>query len=145
MRSPRPRRLARLALAGEVRTTMHFAEFGVILMLFLVGLELQPQVLWRMRAQVIGMGGLQVVVTAITIGLLCAYQGFEWQTALVIGLVIVGGLCWVCPPFRIVPLGQAQQRQLRGAFDAPAVARAFWDQKLLPATARAVPIAGLFD
>ena len=60
-----------------------------------------------------------------------------------IGLVIVGGLCWLCPPFRIVPLGQAQQRQLRGAFDAPAVARAFWDQKLLPATARAVPVGEL--
>ncbi len=60
-----------------------------------------------------------------------------------IGLAIVGGLCWLCPPFRIAPLGQAQQRQLRGAFDAPAVARAFWDQKLLPATARAVPVAEL--
>jgi predicted lipoprotein len=60
-----------------------------------------------------------------------------------IGLVIVGGLSWLCPPFRIVPLGEAEQRQLRGAFDAPAVARAFWDLKLLPATARAVPVAEL--
>ena len=60
-----------------------------------------------------------------------------------IGLALIGGLCWLCPPFRIVPLGQAQQKQLRGAFDAPAVARAFWDQKLLPATARAVPVAEL--
>jgi len=78
-----------LSLVGhEGQDVMHFAEFGVILMLFLVGLELQPQVLWRMRAQVIGMGGLQVLVTAITIGLLCAYLGFEWQTALAIGLVL---------------------------------------------------------
>jgi predicted lipoprotein len=44
-----------------------------------------------------------------------------------------------------MPLGQAQQKQLRGAFDAPAVARAFWDQKLLPATARAVPIDELLS
>lgn len=64
---------------------------------------------------------------------------FLWLT----GLLLIGGLCWLFPPFRIVPLGQAQQKQLRGAFDAPAVARAFWDQKLLPATARAVPVAEL--
>jgi predicted lipoprotein len=60
-----------------------------------------------------------------------------------IGLVIAGGLCWLCPPFRIVPLNRAQQQQLRGAFDAPAFARAFWDQKLLPTTARAVPVTDL--
>jgi len=60
-----------------------------------------------------------------------------------IGLAIVCGLCWLCPPFRIVPLGQAQQKQLRSALDAPAVARAFWDLKLLPAAGRAVPVAEL--
>ena len=62
-----------------------------------------------------------------------------------IGLVVVGGLCWLWPPFRIVPVGQAQQKQLHGAFDAPAFARAFWDQQLLPATARAVPVAELLS
>ena len=66
---------------------MHFAEFGVVLMLFLVGLELQPSVLWRMRVPIIGLGGLQVVVTALVVALVCAFWGFEWQTALVIGLV----------------------------------------------------------
>ncbi len=60
-----------------------------------------------------------------------------------IGLVIIGGVCCLCPPFRIVPLGQAGQKQLHGAFDAPAFARALWNQKLMPATARAVPIAEL--
>jgi monovalent cation:proton antiporter-2 (CPA2) family protein len=78
-----------LSLVGhEGQDVMHFAEFGVVLMLFLVGLELQPSVLWRMRVPIIGLGGLQVLVTAVTIGLLCAYAGFEWQTALVIGLVL---------------------------------------------------------
>ena len=78
-----------LSLVGhEGRDVMHFAEFGVVLMLFLVGLELQPQVLWRMRVPIIGLGGLQLFVTAIAIGLLCANMGFEWQTALVIGLVL---------------------------------------------------------
>ncbi len=60
-----------------------------------------------------------------------------------IGLAIIGGVCWLCPPFRIVPLGQVQQRQVRGAFDAPAFAREFWRERLLPATARAVPVGEL--
>src|SRR5258706_10596402 len=50
--------------AGHV---MHFAEFGVVMMLFLVGLELQPTLLWQMRAQLIGLGGLQVFGTAAVI------------------------------------------------------------------------------
>jgi monovalent cation:proton antiporter-2 (CPA2) family protein len=78
-----------LSLVGEEgQDVMHFAEFGVVLMLFLVGLELQPSVLWRMRVPIIGLGGLQVFVTAAIIGLLCAFAGYEWQTALVIGLVL---------------------------------------------------------
>ena len=78
-----------LSLVGEEgQDVMHFAEFGVVLMLFLVGLELQPSVLWRMRVPIIGLGGLQVVVTAFIIALLCTYAGYQWQTALVIGLVL---------------------------------------------------------
>ena len=46
---------------------MHFAEFGVVMMLFLVGLELQPARLWNMRAQLLGLGGLQLLVTALAI------------------------------------------------------------------------------
>lgn len=77
-----------LSLVGsEGRDVMHFAEFGVVLMLFLVGLELQPSVLWRMRVPIVGLGGLQVVITTLVVALLSAFWGFEWQTALVIGLV----------------------------------------------------------
>ena len=77
-----------LSLVGsEGRDVMHFAEFGVVLMLFLVGLELQPSVLWRMRVPIIGLGGLQVAVTTLIIALICTFSGFEWQTAVVIGLV----------------------------------------------------------
>ncbi len=67
-------------------------------------------------------------------------RGFRFW---LVGLAIVGGLCWLWPPFRIVPPGQAQQKQRRGAFDARAVAGAFWEQKLLPAAGRAVPLADL--
>jgi monovalent cation:proton antiporter-2 (CPA2) family protein len=77
-----------LELVGEEgQDVMHFAEFGVVLMLFLVGLELQPSVLWRMRVPIIGLGGLQVVATTLIIALICTFSGFEWQTAVVIGLV----------------------------------------------------------
>lgn len=77
-----------LGLVGqEGQDVMHFAEFGVVLMLFLVGLELQPSVLWRMRVPIIGLGGLQVIVTAFIIALICMFTGFEWQTGVVIGLV----------------------------------------------------------
>ena len=49
-------------IGGEGEHVMHFAEFGVVMMLFLVGLELEPRMLWRMRKPIFGLGGLQVVV-----------------------------------------------------------------------------------
>ena len=58
-----------LGLVGdESRDVLHFAEFGVVMMLFLVGLELQPSLLWRMRGPILGLGGLQVCVTALALG-----------------------------------------------------------------------------
>ena len=59
-----------LGLVGsEGQDVMHFAEFGVIVMLFLVGLELQPSKLWDLRRPILGLGGLQVAGTAAAIGL----------------------------------------------------------------------------
>src|SRR5690349_4575087 len=53
-----------LGVVGENTTdVMHFAEFGVVMMLFLIGLELRPALIWRLRAQILGMGALQVCVT----------------------------------------------------------------------------------
>ena len=49
---------------------MHFAEFGVVMMLFLVGLELEPMRLWRLRGPILGLGGLQVTGTALVLFLL---------------------------------------------------------------------------
>ncbi len=78
-----------LGLVGEEgQDVMHFAEFGVVLMLFLVGLELEPAVLWRMRTPIIGLGGLQLGITTAIIGLVVIFSGLEWQTALAIGLVL---------------------------------------------------------
>ena len=56
-----------LGLVGEVESTMHFAEFGVVLLLFLVGLELDPRRLWLLRRPVFGLGGAQVVATTLAL------------------------------------------------------------------------------
>jgi monovalent cation:proton antiporter-2 (CPA2) family protein len=72
-----------LGLIGEVQSTMHFAEFGVVLLLFLVGLELDPRRLWLLRRPVFGLGGAQVVATTLALGALGLAFGLSWQAALV--------------------------------------------------------------
>jgi CPA2 family monovalent cation:H+ antiporter-2 len=75
------------ALKVDVVSIQHFAEFGVVMMLFLVGLELEPRMLWGMRNKLLGLGGLQVSLTAlIVMGIALAF-GMTWTVALAIGLV----------------------------------------------------------
>ncbi len=78
-----------LGLLGEEgQDVMHFAEFGVVMMLFLVGLELEPALLWRMRVPVLGLGGLQVVLTSLGIaGATTVIAGGHWTESLAIGMV----------------------------------------------------------
>ncbi|MEZ9527895.1 monovalent cation:proton antiporter-2 (CPA2) family protein [Vibrio sp. 10N.286.51.F4] len=77
-----------IGLVGEETTTIqHFAEFGVVMMLFLVGLELEPKMLWAMRNRLMGLGGLQVGgTTAIVMGI-AQFFGQPWTIALTIGLI----------------------------------------------------------
>ena len=75
-------------VGDEGQDVMHFAEFGVVLMLFLVGLELEPSVLWRMRVPILGMGGSQVLVSTLVIGGAAFALGLEWQTALAVGMIL---------------------------------------------------------
>ena len=56
-----------VSLIQNVDDVMHFTEFGVVMMLFLVGLELRPSMLWRMRLPILGTGGAQVVLSSITL------------------------------------------------------------------------------
>ena len=80
------------ALLGFVGTEgediMHFAEFGVVMMLFLIGLELDPENLWKSRGAIIGLGGLQVAVTSVIAGVLVYFVGIDWKGALVLGMII---------------------------------------------------------
>ena len=67
---------------------MHFAEFGVVMMLFLVGLELEPAAFWRMRKAVLGVGSLQVVATVLVTGGAAMAVGLSWQAALAVGCAL---------------------------------------------------------
>ena len=76
-------------LVGEEgQQVMHFAEFGVVMMLFLVGLELQPALLWRLRAPILGMGGVQVGLTALALAGIGLALGVHWKTALAAGIIL---------------------------------------------------------
>jgi len=78
-----------LGLVGsEGQDVLHFAEFGVVMMLFLVGLELDPTRLWRMRGPIFGLGGLQVVVTAAFGAAGGLAFGLPWQQAVAAGLIL---------------------------------------------------------
>ncbi|MBA2544457.1 MAG: cation:proton antiporter, partial [Deltaproteobacteria bacterium] len=77
-------------VGGEGHKVMHFAEFGVVMMLFLVGLELRPSLLWQMRRPIFGLGGLQVAVTAAVIFGGSLVVGLDWKVALAVGLTFAG-------------------------------------------------------
>jgi len=72
----------------EGQDVMHFAEFGVVMMLFLIGLELKPSLLWQLRKPILGMGGLQVVVTAGLILIIGLISGFSWKVSVAVGLIL---------------------------------------------------------
>ncbi|ENP8357725.1 glutathione-regulated potassium-efflux system protein KefB [Vibrio sp. B513a] len=75
-----------LGLISDVDAILHFAELGVVLLLFLIGLELNPKKLWQMRGPILGLGGAQVVVTTAVIGSVVSMFGVSMQVSLVIGM-----------------------------------------------------------
>ncbi len=77
-----------LRLVTDAESILHFAEIGVVLMLFVIGLELDPQRLWKLRASVFGGGALQMVVCGGLIGLFCMFLGLRWQVAELIGMTL---------------------------------------------------------
>lgn len=77
-----------LRLVTDADAILHFAEIGVVLMLFVIGLELDPQRLWKLRASVFGGGALQMVVCGGLIGLFCMFLGLRWQVAELIGMTL---------------------------------------------------------
>ncbi len=78
-----------LGLVGdEGQDVLHFAEFGVVMMLFLIGLELQPSLLWRLRGSILGLGGLQVLITTSVISGIANAVGLDWRSSLAVGMIL---------------------------------------------------------
>ncbi|MGV6805390.1 MAG: cation:proton antiporter domain-containing protein [Ruegeria sp.] len=78
-----------LGLVGaETQNLQHVAEFGVVMMLFLIGLELEPRALWDMRDKLLGLGGLQVALSTAVIAAVAFYANHPWSVALAVGLTL---------------------------------------------------------
>ena len=74
------------AITTQVDQLRHFTELGVVLLMFVIGLEMQPKKLWSMRRSVFGMGSAQVLLTGIVIAAYGMLTGFEWKISLILGL-----------------------------------------------------------
>lgn len=77
-----------LRLVTDAGAILHFAEIGVVLMLFVIGLELDPQRLWKLRASVFGGGVLQMAACGLALGAFCVALGLAWKIAVLIGLTL---------------------------------------------------------
>jgi len=104
-----------LRLVTNVESILHFSEFGVVLMMFVIGLELEPRKLWELRRSIFGYGGAQLAVCALAIGVVAALLGAPWQVALVAGL----GLALSSTAIALATLAE------RNLFGTPAGAASF--------------------
>jgi monovalent cation:proton antiporter-2 (CPA2) family protein len=77
-----------LKLVTNPTDILHFAEFGVVMMLFLIGLELEPAKLWRLRRPIVGLGGAQMLATTAVITSVAYFAGFTWQAGLAVGMAL---------------------------------------------------------
>ena len=95
-----------LKVAGNPDDLLHFSEFGVVLLLFIIGLELQPSRLWALRQQIFVLGGLQVIVTGVVLMLLSWYfLDIRLSNSFVIGF----GLALSSTAFVLQLLGEKKQ------------------------------------
>jgi len=116
-----------LGMIGEVESTLQFAEFGVVLLLFLVGLELQPSRLWVLRRPVFGLGGTQVLATGAVLFALGLAFGLSWQAAWVAGF----GLAMSSTALVLASLAERKQLATRHGREAFAVLL-FQDLSVIP-------------
>ena len=95
-----------LDVAGDAETLLHFSEFGVVMLLFIIGLELQPSRLWALRRSIFVLGGLQVGLTGtLLMGLLYNFTGLQLDTAFIVGF----GLALSSTAFVLQILTEKQQ------------------------------------
>jgi len=77
-----------LGFISDVDNILHFAELGVVMLLFVIGLELRPSRLWELRRPIFGLGGAQFIVTGVVLGAAGMASGLPAMTAFVVGLVL---------------------------------------------------------
>jgi len=77
-----------LSLVSDTELIHQIAEFGIVMMLFLIGLEVDGTELWRMRNKVLGLGLTQMAATSVVVALLARVIGFGWADAVVVGLAL---------------------------------------------------------
>jgi monovalent cation:proton antiporter-2 (CPA2) family protein len=77
-----------MALINNAQEIMHFAEFGIVMMLFLIGLELEPNMLWRLRKLILGLGVLQIIFTTVLFMTVLLLLGFNLNMALAVGMIL---------------------------------------------------------
>jgi len=125
-----------LGVVAEAEATLHFAEFGVVLLLFLIGLELDPARLWALRQPVFGLGGAQVVVSTAALTAAGLALGWTWQAALV-----AGAACAMSSTALVLSaLAERRQLNMRHGRDAFAVLL-FQDIAVIPLLAL-LPLLG---
>ena len=75
-------------IGSNTEQIQHYAEFGIVIMLFLIGLEMRPQRIWEMRESLIGLGGLQIVLTTSILTFIAIIIGLPWQTSLATAMIL---------------------------------------------------------
>jgi glutathione-regulated potassium-efflux system ancillary protein KefC/glutathione-regulated potassium-efflux system protein KefB len=125
-----------LKLIDDVHAIYEFSEFGVVLLLFIIGLELQPSRLWVLRKQVFGLGLMQVLGTGLALAAVAVGFGLKWQAALVAGL----GLAMSSTALVLQTLAEKKQLTARHGRNAFAILL-FQDLAVIPLLA-ALPFLG---
>ena len=117
-----------LGLVGDAEGKIGFAELGITLLLFIVGLELNPSRLWRMKQDILGLGFLQVAACGLAVtGVIAVFAGFSWAAALALGLPLA-----LSSTAQVLPLLQSSGR-LRTPFGERAFAiLLFQDLSIIP-------------
>lgn len=126
-----------MALIGDTHQVLEFAEFGVVMLLFLIGLELEPSRLWVLRHSVFGLGGLQVLLT----GLLFMGAGLLWGTSPAVSFIMGFGLAMSSTAFVLQLL--SEKNQLTSQYGRKAFAiLLFQDLAVVPLLAAIPLLAG---
>ena len=110
-----PHALLRVVSSTEAHDILQVAEFGIVLLLFLIGLELRPKRVWSMRVAILGLGGAQVLASAAVLAVAGVLFGLAWQAAMFAGLALA--LSSTAFALQILEeSGDLQQRHGRAAF-----------------------------